>query len=149
MGLLNSGPIAPQSNPNIKPQYYEPSRFVISAISRGATTTITMTPSSIGGATVNPNYVVGQLVRLNIPNSYGIQQINEQTGYVLSLPSANQVEISINSVFYDSFIPSPSNTLQVPQIVAVGDINQGTINASGRTSQGTYVPGAFIDISSS
>jgi hypothetical protein len=145
MGFL-SGPTPPQSNPAIAPQDYQPSRFVISAITPGATTTVTMTPSTTGGTTVNPNYVIGQLVRFNIPKSYGIQQINEQTGYVLSIPSSTQVVVNINSSFYDAFISSPTDTSQDPQIVAVGDINQGYINSSP-SSLGTYVPGSFIDIS--
>lgn len=146
MGFL-SGPTPAQSNPPITPQYYEPSRFVISAITRGSTTTITMTPSTTGGATVNPNYVIGQLVRFNIPKAYGIPQINEKTGYVLSIPSTTQVVVDINSSSYDAFISAPTDTSQDPQIIAVGDINQGTTNSSGRVNLGTYVPGAFIDIS--
>ena len=146
---LVSGPIAPQRNPNIHPEWYEPTRFAISAITQGATTTITMTPWVIQGETIEPNYVIGQLVRFTIPRPYGIRQLNEQTGYVLSIPSSTQVVVGINSSAYDSFIASPTLTTQSPQIIAVGDVNSGTINSSGRTNLGTYVPGSFIDISPS
>lgn len=144
---LVSGPIAPQRNPNIHPEWYEPTRFAISAITKGPTTTVTMTPWVIQGATIEPNYVIGQLVRFNIPRPYGIRQINEQTGYVLSIPSSTQVVVGINSSSFDSFIPSPTLTTQSPQIVAVGDVNTGSVNSSGRVNLSTYVPGAFIDIS--
>ena len=129
----------PQNNPSINPQYYNPSRFVISAITRGMTTTVT--------TTADVNYFVGQEVRTNIPFPYGIQQINEQLSYVLSIPASNQVVLSIDSSKYDAFKPSPSNTTNVPQILPVGDINQGVQNTNGRTSQQTYIPGSFIDIS--
>lgn len=146
MGFL-SGPTPAQSNPPINPQYYEPSRFVISSIATGQTTTVTMTPSTVGGSTVNPNYVIGQLVRFTIPAAYGIRQINEKKGYVLSIPSSTQVIVDIDSSFFDPFISSPTDDSQQPQIMGIGDINQGSINASGRVNLATYVPGAFIDIS--
>lgn len=141
--------IAPQSNPDINPQYYEPSRFRILAITKGLTTTVTMDPSSIGGVTVDPNYVIGQEVRINIPKAYGMRQINRQTAIVISIPSSVQVVLNIDSRFYDSFIVSPSYTNQKPEIIAIGDVNSGAINSSGRTNLGTYIPGSFIDISPS
>lgn len=208
-----SQPTPAYSNPAITPQYYNPSRFVISAITTGTTTTITTSTAH--------NYVIGQLVRLLIPYAYGTTQLNERQGYVLSIPSTTQVLLDIDSRFSTAFIASPytatitgatnaspcvltcsssftgglltiagvagltqlnrSNlriikinattitldfntfpfsaytsggtaTLQspitaYPQIMAIGDINSGTINASGRTNQGTYIPGSFIDVS--
>lgn len=145
--ILNSGPVAPERNPNIHPEWYIPSRFVISEITRGQTTTVTMTPTVIQGVTIDPNYVIGQEVKLNIPLPYGIQQINDRKGYVLSIPSSTQVVISIDSSSFDSFISNPTNTSQDPQILAIGDVNQGTINSSGRVNLGTFIPGSFINIS--
>jgi hypothetical protein len=132
-----SYPIPPYSNLPINAQYYEPSRFVISAITLGSTTTIT--------TTINNNYVIGQLVRLIIPPSFGTRQLNEQEGYVLSIPSANQVVLDIYSVGFDPFINSLATTQA--QILAIGDIGNGTINSSGRSQTGTFIPGAFINIS--
>ena len=54
-----SGPIAPYNNLPIMPQYYAPSQFFISTVTRGQNTTVT--------TTVSHNYVVGQTVRLIIP----------------------------------------------------------------------------------
>lgn len=131
------GPIAPESNPPINPQYYNPSRYIISAISLGATTTVTTTQDM--------NFVIGQLVRFIIPQNCGTVQLNAQTGYIISFPASNQAEIDINSANYDAF--SASSTYVQPQIIPVGDINTGTINTMGRSNTGTYVPGAFIDVS--
>lgn len=133
-----SFPIPAYSNLPIEPQFYQPSVFVISAISLGQTTTITTTE--------NMNYVVGQQIRLLIPPSFGSIQLNNQTGYVISLPSANQVEVSINSVYADAFISS-SSKVQSAQIVAIGDINQGYTSTNGPNIPLVTIPGSFINIS--
>lgn len=132
------GPIAPENNPTINPQYYEPSRFDISAITEGKTTIVT--------TSVDHNYVIGQLVRLIITPTFGAYQLNNQSGYVINVPASNQVEIDIYSQFYDAF--NASGTGKTPsQIMAIGDGNSGDVNASGRTNNGTYILGSFINIS--
>ena len=142
------GPIAPFSNLPIEPQFYQPSQFVITGITLGGTTIVTM---ANGTNSVIPNYVLGQLVRLIIPPKYGCRQLNEQQGYVISLPTTNSVEIGINSVGTDPFISNPTflpNQSQTPpQILAIGDGNSGVVNINGRTNTGTFIPGSFIDIS--
>lgn len=136
---FSSGPVAPQRNPPINPQYYQPSVFTISAIAQGPTTLVT--------TSVEHNYVIGQIVRLLIPSTYGAQQLNGQQGTVISIPSATQVVATINSLGANAFISSPTYGPTVPQIVAVGDYNSGQINTSGRTNNITYIPGSFINIS--
>lgn len=134
------GPIAPENNPPINPQYYQPSVFAITAITLGTTTTI-MT-------LVNHNYVIGQLIRLIIPPTYGSFQLNERQGYVIAIPAANQVVVNIDSSLnVNAFIESPSYGPTLPQILAIGDINSGPINNSGPTKQSTFIPGSFINIS--
>jgi len=138
-----SYPISAYQNPPIEPQFYQPSRFNIAAISLGSTTTVT--------TSVDNNYVVGQLVRFIIPQNFGTYQLNERKGYVLSLISSTQVLVDLNSIFMDPFIASPifpvGQSKTVAQILAIGDINTGTTNATGRTNQSTFIPGSFIDIS--
>jgi len=94
-----SYPIPPYSNVPIEPQFYQPSRFVISAITRGQTTLIT--------TSTDHNYVVGQAVRLLIPQLFGSFQLNEAQGLVLSIPSSTQVVLNIDSTRADAFIASP------------------------------------------
>lgn len=131
------GPIALYNNLPIEPQFYQPSRFVISAISLGKTTTITTTEDH--------NYVVGQEVRLLIPSSFGSYQLNETKGFILSIPSSTQFVLDINSSMnVDAFISSSATT--VAQCLAIGDVNTGQTN-TGRTNNLTYVPGSFINIS--
>ncbi len=143
-----SGPIAPYSNLPITPQYYQPSQFEITAITFGVTTTVTM---ANGTNNVAPNYVIGQEVRLVIPPKYGSRKLNGKHGLVISLPSATQVEIDINSEGTDPFISNPTflpNQSQTPaQILAIGDISTGQLNVSGRINLGLTIPGAFENIS--
>lgn len=131
------GPIAPLNNLPIEPQNYQPSRFVISAVDLGQTTMVT--------TSVTHNYVIGQECRLIIPPTFGCRQLNEQTGFVISIPSANQVILDIYSSGGAPFTSSTQTTL--PQILGIGDINSGQLNSLGITSEGTYIPGSFINIS--
>lgn len=132
------GPVALYANVAIEPQFYKPRRYIITAISLGTTTIVT--------TSVIHDYVIGQQVRLLIPVGYGCIQLNEQFGYVISIPSTTQVEIAINSYLnVDPFITA--SLAQVPQILAIGDVNTGAINATGRSNTGTFIPGSFLDIS--
>ena len=138
-----SYPIPPYSNVPIQPEFYQPRRFVISAITLGVTTTVT--------TTLDMDYVIGQLVRLIIPPSYGIRQLNEAQGYVIAIPASNQVTLNINSQGMDAFKTSTATTKA--QILAIGDINSGYASATGRsipTVNGDTqieIPGSFINIS--
>lgn len=147
---LISGPIAPENNPPINPDYYVPRVFYISAIVEGSTTLIT--------TTLDHNYVIGQTIRLTIPAPYGARGLNEQQGNVLSIPAPNQVIVSINSQGFQPFNGTPIAGLTPPQIMPIGDINNGTINTTiltnflgqqGIAQTGCFIPGSFIDVSPS
>lgn len=151
---VRNGPQAPENNPPIEPQWFQPSVFPITAIAFGTSTTVT-TGKAFG---VSNNYVIGQLVRFHIPLTYGAQQLNGQFGYVTSIPGANQVVVAINTTKgYNAFVPSPSYGPTPPQITAIGDINSGPINGtpipinSAPTNQTieqqTFINGSFINIS--
>lgn len=151
---VRNGPQAPESNPPIEPQWFQPSVFPIIAISFGVSTTVT-TGTAFG---VHNNYVVGQLVRFNIPAAFGAQQLNGQPGYVISIPGPNQVVVGINSSQgFSPFIPSPVHGPTRPQIAAIGDINSGPINGTiipinsrptnETIQQQTFVEGSFRNIS--
>lgn len=144
MTFPSFGPSPPYNNPPIQPQYYQPSQFFISAITLGQTTTVT--------TSVNNNFVVGQLVRLLIPQLYGTRELNEALGYVISIPAPNQVVLNIDSsVRVTTFIANPTfprfKQIEYAQILAVGDTNTGNINANGPANYSTILPGSFIDIS--
>lgn len=136
------GPVPLYNNPPIEPQFYQPSRFAIANVTLGLTTLVE--------TSVANNYVVGQLVRLIIPQAYGSYQLNNQEAYVIRIVSTTIVELDLDSRFCNPYIASPTLVLpnkSVAQIMAIGDINSGVTNATGRTNTGTYIQGSFINIS--
>lgn len=113
------------------PALYAPGTSCISAISVGATTTVTTTAPH--------NLKVGQEVAFRIPTVWGTYQLNSLPnvtipgspvyGYVVSVSSSTQFVVNINSASYTAF-----NSNQVfasfpgeffPQVLAVGTINTG------------------------
>ena len=133
-----TGPIALGNNFPINSQYYAPQMFFISNISLGPTTEVT--------TTVDHDYVIGQECRLIIPQLNGSYQLNEKTGLVISIPSPNQVILDIDSSQNVSQFQTSTSKTQ-PQILAIGDINTGSINSQGRSNNRTFIPGSFINIS--
>lgn len=97
------------------------------------------------------NYVIGQLVRLNIPSNYGSFQLNQRTGYVIDIPSATEVTLNIDSsqnvAPFAMSTPPGRVATSLPQIVAVGDINYGYVSTTGSNIPLVTIPGSFINIS--
>jgi len=123
-GLYNSG------------SYY-PNKQVINAITLGLQTLVTTLK--------NHHFEVGNLLILYVPVEWGTRQLNTMTGYVLSIPAANQVLLEINSVGFDPFVtPSlpPYQVVDVPEIMSVGDGNTGSINPG---PPDLIIPGAFFN----
>lgn len=141
MSLPFNPPHPPYYNPTPNPENFKPSRFVISNITKGVTTTVTTTATH--------NYIVGQEVRILVPFTYGMPQITGQSAYVLSVPSPTSFVVNINSIIYNNFIGNPSVPLNTkPQVVAIGDVNTGIISSTGRSIPSTAIPGSFQNISS-
>lgn len=134
---LITGPVPPYANVPIHPEYFKPRKYFISTMSLGTTTTVTTTAAH--------DYVIGQLCRLIIPTVNGPYQLNEKTGYVISIPSSTQVVLDLNSQKLDAFVTTTLPTQ--PQILAIGDINSGNINASGNLATSTVIPGSYQNIS--
>lgn len=132
------GPIALGNNYPINAQYYEPMFFFIDTISLGRTTTVTTTEDH--------DYVIGQQCRLIIPPLNGCIQLNEAQGTVIEIPSSTQVVLNIDSSRNVAQFQSSSAKTQ-PQILAIGDFNEGAINSQGRSNTSTFIPGSFINVS--
>jgi len=138
MGTVISYPTPLYRNPPIQPEFFKPSRFVISNVSLGQTTTVTTSEEH--------NYVISQQVKLLIPAQFGCFQLNNSFGYVVSIPSTTQVEITIDSsTNVNQYIAATSK--QSPQIIAIGDVSSGQINSNGRLNLNLYIPGSFTNIS--
>jgi hypothetical protein len=133
-------PIPLYQNVEIREEYYIPQRYVIDDITLGQTTTV-ITDG-------NHDYVVGQQIRFLIPANFGSYQLNNVKGIVISVPSPDQLVIDVDSSRnVDPFLTSATVTTASPQIIAIGDVNSGVINRYGRTQNGTFIPGSFINIS--
>ena len=144
MQTIVTYPVPAYANPPIQTSYYKPQRFVISDITRGATTTVT--------TTTDHDYVIGQAVRFVIPSWYGANEFNEMQSIVLSIPADDQVEVQINSSNFTAFNSAGTPNVSVgqtasPQILAIGDYNSGYIADKSLSSQQTNINGSFINIS--
>ena len=124
------------SNPAIEPQFYTPNKFNINAISQALIAVVT--------TSLPHEFVIGQEVRFIIFESYGMRQLNGRSALVISIPATDQVEVNIDTRFFDPFVNSGTNTPS--QIIAIGEINSGVINSSF-SSQETFIPGSFRNIS--
>lgn len=138
VGTVVSSPTPAYSNLPIEPQFYQPSQFVVTAVTLGFPTIVT--------TAVDHNYVIGQQVRLLIPSSYGCWQLNGAQASVIYVPAANQVSLWLDSQNNVNSFKAGSST-SIPQIIAIGDYNSGNTNGSGNLNLGTGIPGAFINIS--
>jgi len=147
------------------PFLYAPGVSFISAVSLGATTTVTTTSPH--------NLVVGQEVGFRIPSSvWGIVQLNELPNsvvpgsplyyFVTSVVSSTQFVCNAVSSSFSAYANNPSVAqvqagLSFPQVVAVGDINSGGVAYSGgalypsplvngvSTINGPAISGAFVN----
>lgn len=137
MSSVITFPIPPYSNVPIRADFFKPRRFEISNVSLGTFTTVT--------TIFNMDYVIGQECRLIIPKGYGCTELNEVTGLVIEIPADNQVVLDINSSNANQFVNA--NRLQVPQILAIGDVNTGHINPNGPKHTHSHIPGSFRNIS--
>lgn len=135
-GTVVSYPIPAYANVPVHEEYYQPRKYFIEDITLGQQTTVQTTEDH--------DFVIGLLVRLIIPSSFGTWQLNERSAYVISIPSSDEVVLDISSIGMDSFTSSTNTTL--PQITPIGDVNSGQTNI-GRTNNRTYIPGSFINIS--
>lgn len=133
--------IAPERNPPINPQYYKPKRFVIEDIVLGVNTLITFTEPH--------DYVIGQLVRVLIPQVYGCQQLSNQQAYVIAIPTPTQIIIDFNTLMGNQFLAVPPLSRTLPQVVPIGDVNTGYISINGPnvTQDQLGIPGSFKNIS--
>jgi hypothetical protein len=115
------------------PYLYFPGQSFISAITLGATTTVSTTDAH--------NFVVGQEVAFRIPNAWGPVQLNSLPntlvpgspvyGFVISVTDYHTVVVNINSSAFTAFTVNQTVAslpgLSYPQIVAVGDVNTGGV----------------------
>lgn len=122
-------PAPAYQNLPIETQFYNPNVFTISNITRGQTTVVE--------TSTDHNYVIGQQVRLLVPNRYGTYQINERSGIVFSIPASDEVTLDIDSSFMNAYIASPFQS----SITGASKANPCVI-----TSANSFLPGDVVTI---
>ena len=115
---------------------YIPFLCNIIAISQGQTTVIT--------TAIDHGFVVGNQVQFVIPRQWGISQLNNLKGYVLSLTS-NTITVNIDSTLFDPFV-TPIVVLPLvvdqPQVIPIGDGNIGYLQTNINDPV-LQIPGTF------
>lgn len=113
---------------------------IIAITSEGAFTLVT--------TEIDHGFVVGNLVRFQIPPQYGMRELNPLHAYVINAPMPNQVLLSIQTLEFTPFVlpmSAPPVVLDPAQIIPAGDANSGT-SAPGGVLESLTIPGAYQQI---
>jgi len=125
LGLFNSGTYTPAIN--------------------NLTAVTQANPAAVTTAS-NHNYVINQEVQFFIPPQWGMRQLDQLTGYVLSIPALNQFTVSIDTSTFDAFIiptPPPLVVINPAQVSGIGEANYGQFSPGGVIALPQTVPGSF------
>lgn len=165
---LSGSPAGAYVRQVLNPWLYLPGQNFISAISLSGTNVVVTTTS-------NHNYVVGQQIAFRIPSAFGSTQLNSLPNntipgspiyyYVTSVGSNVQFTCTALSAGVTAFNSNQTVVsvpgLQLPQVVAVGDVNSGgwpytggalypspqfpTYSGGIPTINGPAIQGAFVN----
>jgi hypothetical protein len=89
-----------------------PSMLLITAITQSFPMVVSFSVPSTGSNT----YVVGQLVRLTVPQTWGMFQANGLVGRILAIDTSTMT-LNIDSTLFDAFIDG-SNSSETPASLA-------------------------------
>ncbi len=95
-----------------------PSMLLITNITRSFPMTITFTVPETGSNT----YVVGQLVRLTVPKTWGMFQANGLTARILAV-AATMMSVNIDSTQFDAFIDGSAGPETPASLAPAGSQN--------------------------
>lgn len=92
--------------------------------------------ASLGADQVN-DYVVGQLIQLTVPSSYGMYQANGLTGQILSI-NGLVFTVDINSLNFDVFAIPATGQPQPASFASYGSRNLYNVNTVPFHSEGNF-----------
>ena len=107
---------------------------------------VTTSNPALVTTSITHSFVIGNEVQFFIPPQWGMRQLDQLTGYVLSIPAPNQFTVSIDTTFFDAFvIPTspPFVVIEPAQVAGIGDSNTGQSAPGGVLPVPNTVPGAF------
>ena len=105
-----------------------PSSLTLTAITNAFPAVATV---AVNTATESNTYIAGQLVRLNIPATYGMFQANGQTVKILAV-DGNDLTLDLNTSEFDVFTVPSGNVLQPATIAPSGSRNLTLDNTTGQ-----------------
>lgn len=104
-----------------------PSSMVITAITKTFPAVVTV---SVNDITESNTYIAGQLVKLNVPYSYGMFQANGLVGQIVAV-SGNDISVDIDARNFDTFVV-PSTPPTPASIAPAGSRNLEFSNNTGQ-----------------
>lgn len=93
---------------------YFPAMRLISAITQAYPALVTTTFAH--------DYATGLVVRLDVPQEYGMQEINKLVG-TITVTSSTQFTIDIDTTQFQAFVV-PGSPVQAAQVVPIGEVNE-------------------------
>lgn len=100
---------------------FQPAMRVITNITNSFPATVT--------TSLNHQYIVGTIVRLNVQPEFGMVQANQKVGTILTVPTPTTFTVSIDTTYFDVFVtpnipaPPPQIAYQSPFVTAIGEDN--------------------------
>lgn len=92
------------------------------------------------------DYVINQEVQFFIPPQWGMRQLNQLKGYILTIPNPDEFTVNIDTSQFDAFvIPTPAAFVVIDDavVVGIGDANYGQSSPGGVVPLPQTIPGAY------
>ena len=102
---------------------FQPAMRIISSITQANPAVIT--------TSIDHDYITGEIVRIIIPNGFGMDQINNLTG-TITITGDTTFSIAIDSLLFDTFAaPNPlPSAYTCAQVIPVGEIGSTLAGAT-------------------
>lgn len=104
-----------------------PSTLLITGMTQSYPMVVTFTVPSTGSNT----YVIGQLVRLTVPRTWGMYQANGLTGKIIGL-SGSTMSLDIDSTLFDAFVDGSSSSESPASLSPAGSRNLQYSNSTNQ-----------------
>jgi len=91
---------------------FQPANRLVTAVTQADPASVT--------TSFDHDYIVGTTVRFNIPESYGMYQLNHLVGEILTIPTSDTFTVSIDTRDFDVF-SVPGSPKQYAQVTPIGE----------------------------
>lgn len=104
---------------------YTPALRLVSSVTNDAQAVVT--------TSFDHGYLVGLIVRLTVPQEFGMRQLHNLVGTLIEVPTSDTFVIDIDTTHFDIFVapdPEPWYVNDFPSVVPVGEINSSLEQAT-------------------